>query len=293
VPSNNHEIPLELFRDRPELAPKVAREIWNLPVPDKLCWRLGPETVTVLGPIELHLDVALVGDGEDTPEFAIIHEVQNSCARGELDRIASSWPEYVTSLRKRLKCPVALLAFCPDENIAKQIGRTVETGHPGFVFAPLTYWPGRLAAVIDPEAAREWPELVLLSAPGHVQDSDVDSHRVLERVLDAIAAFEPERRVIYYDYICARLPKASRLELEELMTISVDTYEWESDFAKRHRAGGRAEGEAAAVLTVLATRGVEVDSDVRERVLACTDLDQLMLWLTRAVVVSAASELFD
>lgn len=272
-----------------------------MPVPDKLCWRLGPETVTVLTPIELHLDVALVGDDEGTPEFAIIHEVQNSCAREELDRIASSWPEYVTSLRKRLKCPVALLAFCPDENIAKQIGRAVETGHPGFVFAPLTYWPGRMAAVIDPEVAREWPELVLLSAPGHVQDPDVDSRRVLGRVLDAIVAFEPERRGIYYDYIYARLPKAACLELEELMTISVDTYEWQSDFVKRHRAEGKAEGEAEgeargeakAVLIVLATRGIEVDSEVRERVLECTDLGQLKLWLTRAVVVSAASELFN
>ncbi|MFE3189925.1 hypothetical protein ACFXHA_13020 [Nocardia sp. NPDC059240] len=295
MPSNNHEVPLELFRERPELAPKVAREVFGLAVPEGPCWRLGPETVTMLGPLELHLDVSVVGGSVERPDFAIIQEVQNSATCEDLIRIRSSWPEYVTNLRKRLRCPVALLAYCPNEKVAAAVGEPVETGHPGFVFAPITYWPGRLAAVTDPVQAHEWPELVLLSAPGHVDDTS--RHRVLEMVMRAIQAFGPERGLIYYDYISARLPQAVRSELEELMSISVEDYQWESEFAHRHQAIGRAEGvaegEASAILTVLAARCIEVECSSRERILTCSDLGLLSVWLTRAVTVNVASDLFD
>ncbi|WP_225725162.1 MULTISPECIES: hypothetical protein [unclassified Nocardia] len=295
MPNNNHELPLELFRERPELAPKIAREVLKLPVPDKLCWRLGPETVTALGPLELRLDVSLVGATTDKPEYAIIQEVQNSCASRELDRIRASWPEYVTNLRKRLKCPVVLLAYCPNKRVAAKVGQPVETGHPGFVFAPVTYWPGKLPAVTDPVTAEQWPELVVLSAPGHL--GDTERHDVLESVLQMVTTFGEERGFVYYDYVSAQLPEAARLELEKIMTISIDKYEWKSDFALRHQAIGHtkglAEGEAKAILTVLETRGIEIDDATRERVLGCSNLEQLKQWVRRAVQVSTASELFD
>jgi hypothetical protein len=330
MPSNNHEVPLELFRDRPDLAREIAREL-GLTIPDGLSWRLGPETVTTWNPAELRLDVSLIGSVADRAEFAIINEVQNSCGTGELARIRSSWPEYVTSLRKRLRCPVLLLAFCPDEKIAVKVGEAVETGHPGFVFAPVTYWPGSLPAITDPETARLWPELVLLSVAGQVHHQQWD--QALKLVPHAITAFDPDRRVLYYDYVSARLPEAVRRELEEIMTISLDNYQWESEFALRHQAlgraegkalgraegmavglaegsaagrvegvaagraegetAGRAQGEAMAILTVLAARGIAVDAATRGYVLGCSDLDQLTRWLKRVAEVSSAAELLD
>ncbi len=110
----------------------------GLPIPDLPCWRPGPETVTLLSPGELHLDLVLVGTSTDKPEFAIIHEVQNSCGRQELERIAMSWPAYVTHVRQRLGCPVVLLAYCPDERTARGVAAPVETGHPDFVFRART-----------------------------------------------------------------------------------------------------------------------------------------------------------
>ncbi|MFE3956950.1 hypothetical protein ACFXPS_22560 [Nocardia sp. NPDC059091] len=120
-------------------------------------------------------------------------------------------------------------------------------------------------------------------------------------VLRALETFGPERGLIYYDYISARLPEAARIELEAIMSISVENYQWESEFARRHQAighaegvaEGRAEGEASAILTVLAARGIEVDGAARERILACADLERLSDWLTRAVTVAAVAELFD
>ncbi|MCX4095160.1 hypothetical protein [Nocardia sp. alder85J] len=85
------------------------------------------------------------------------------------------------------------------------------------------------------------------------------------------------------------------------MTISLDKYRWESEFALRHQAlgraegeaVGRAEGEATAILTVLAARGITVDASTRRRISECWDLELLAQWLRRVAIVSTAAELFE
>ena len=69
------------------------------------------------------------------------------------------------------------------------------------------------------------------------------------------------------------------------------TYEYQSDFARRYVAQGRAEGEAQgeargrahALLRVLSARDIAVPDDVRARISACADLDLLDRWLASAV----------
>jgi hypothetical protein len=47
-----------------------------------------------------------------------------------------------------------------------------------------------------------------------------------------------------------------------------------------------------SVLEVFEARTFQVTADQRRQILACTDLEQLSLWLKRAVTVNAVSELF-
>jgi hypothetical protein len=72
-------------------------------------------------------------------------------------------------------------------------------------------------------------------------------------------------------------------------------YEYQSDFARRYVAQGKADGEAAgrahAILAVLAARRVDVPDDLRRRIGACTDLSQLDAWLVRAVTAATAADL--
>lgn len=79
--------------------------------------------------------------------------------------------------------------------------------------------------------------------------------------------------------------------------MAIGTYEYQSDFARRYYGQGKTEGRAAAeaesVLRVLAARGITISDEVRERVTSCTDHDQLTEWLSRAVHVEAADDLFD
>jgi hypothetical protein len=53
------------------------------------------------------------------------------------------------------------------------------------------------------------------------------------------------------------------------------------------------EGERAALFEVLDARGLKVDEETHQRILACTELSQLKVWLRKAVSVQAAQELFE
>ena len=73
-------------------------------------------------------------------------------------------------------------------------------------------------------------------------------------------------------------------------------YEYQSEFARKYvaqgREEGRQEGELAALMEVLDARGLDVDEVSRQRLLACTDVAQLKIWLRKAVTVKSVQELF-
>lgn len=59
------------------------------------------------------------------------------------------------------------------------------------------------------------------------------------------------------------------------------------------RAEGRAEGLAAAVLSLLEGRGIDVDAQTRTRIGACRDTARLNGWLLAAANVDRAERMFD
>ncbi len=58
------------------------------------------------------------------------------------------------------------------------------------------------------------------------------------------------------------------------------------------REQGRAQSRAEDVLFVLEQRGIEVSEDSRTRITGCLDHDVLRAWLSRAITVSEAEEIF-
>ena len=77
---------------------------------------------------------------------------------------------------------------------------------------------------------------------------------------------------------------------------SSQKYEFQSEFARKYtalgRLEGRLEGEAAAILRVLARRGLVVGDEQRDRILACADLATLETWLDRAIVATSVDDVF-
>ncbi|PTL82868.1 hypothetical protein DAT35_18070 [Vitiosangium sp. GDMCC 1.1324] len=55
-------------------------------------------------------------------------------------------------------------------------------------------------------------------------------------------------------------------------------------------AEGRAEGLAEGILRILASRGVRVNDESRQRILGCTDLATLDLWFEQALRARSLSE---
>jgi hypothetical protein len=77
------------------------------------------------------------------------------------------------------------------------------------------------------------------------------------------------------------------------MTTAAGSRYFSEEFQQAEAKGlaeGQAEGLAKAVLTLLEGRNVEVPDSVRDRILSCTDQDQLRIWLLRA---SAATTIDD
>jgi post-segregation antitoxin (ccd killing protein) len=78
-------------------------------------------------------------------------------------------------------------------------------------------------------------------------------------------------------------------------------YTYQSDFAKRYVAEGRAEGLAEGrdlglaegLLTVLRVRGIAVPDAVRARILAERAPEQLQRWLEKAAVAASITEVID
>ncbi|MGV9905413.1 hypothetical protein ACWDU8_23460, partial [Streptomyces sp. NPDC003388] len=88
-------------------------------------------------------------------------------------------------------------------------------------------------------------------------------------------------------------PQAKQM-WRDLMTAT--QYFWRHPLAEQVREEGREEGRAEAkaemILHMLQWRGIEVPDTVRDRVNACTDLNQLEVWAQCAMHAKDATELF-
>jgi predicted transposase YdaD len=89
----------------------------------------------------------------------------------------------------------------------------------------------------------------------------------------------------------------------------METYEWQSDFARKYVAIGREQcreegqeegreegrilGAAEDVILVLGARGFTVPDEVRDRIESCTDLETLRKWVPAAATVDRPEDLFD
>jgi hypothetical protein len=197
-----------------------------------------------------------------------------------------------------------VLVVAPDESVARWAARPVETGQPGWTFAPLVLGPGAVPIVTDRAVARAAPELAMLSVLSHGQGAL--GAEVAMAALSIVPALDEDTAVLYYDLIRSAVSAAVGRKLEELMRI--EGYQYQSEFARKYyakgrdegrdegreqgREQGRVEGQAEALLCILAARGLEVSESQRARILSCTAPSTLQTWLRRAVQIDHMDDLF-
>ncbi|XYH95922.1 hypothetical protein ACMHYB_50380 [Sorangium sp. So ce1128] len=296
MPSVTHEALVELFKNRPTLAAEMLHDALGHPVPAFTEARVDASDLTEIVPSNRRADVIvvlLVGE-QQRPAMAIVVEVQLGV---DPDK-PYAWPVYVTQTRARHRCPTRLLVVTTDPAMVRWCSRPIDTGHPGWALTPLVLGPEGVPVVTDAEQAKAAPEVVVLSAMAHGQSEAAEGIGVA--FLAAAAGLDEERRTLYWDLVLSSLNEAARRTLEAMMKSG---YEFQSEFARSYVAKGMEKGreegrqlgllEAKAhdVLAVLDARGLDVPAEVRERVLASTDIAELDGWVRRAAVISDAREL--
>jgi hypothetical protein len=206
-----------------------------------------------------------------------------------------SWPAYVTVSRAVHGCLAGLLIVAPEPAVAGWCAEPIETGVPGFVLRPPVLRQTAVPVVTDPAEAARRPELGVLSAMVHGETEQ--GATIAAAVLPVIRGLDDDRTRFYYDLVYNSLNEAARRALEAMMK----GYEYQTDFAKKYVAQGRAEGHAAghaagearALLTVLRARGIAVPDAVRERILAEKDPERLERWLEKAAVAASVAAVID
>jgi hypothetical protein len=168
----------------------------------------------------------------------------------------------------------------------------VETGQPGWTFAPLVLGPGATPVVTDREVARRAPELAILSVLSHGR-GELGAEVALA-ALSTVPDLDEDTAMLYYDLIQSAVSAAVGRKLEELMRI--EGYEFQSEILRNNfakgRAEGHAEGQADALLSILTARGLEISESQRARILTCGDRPTLETWLRRALQIEHVDDLF-
>lgn len=286
MPSMAHEILVDLFKNRPSLAPEILVEALGVSLPPYTEARLASPDLTEVQPAEYRADVVVVLLEGSRPVRVIIVEVQLSV----VPRKRLSWPAYVTVSRAIHGCPTDLLVVAPDPSVAAWCAEPIEIGVPGFILRPPVLPRSSVPVVTEPEEAVRRPELGVLSAMAHGETDQ--GAAIAAAVLPAIRELDDDRAKLYYDLVYNSLNEAARREME-----MIKDYEYQSDFAKKYVAQGRVEGRAEEaarnLLSVLRVRGIAVPDAVCERILAEKDPERLERWLDKAAVATSVNEVID
>ncbi|WP_394838354.1 hypothetical protein LVJ94_15750 [Pendulispora rubella] len=285
--SREHEAPILLVRERPELVAELLRDWLAVVVPSHSEARVEAADFTQVFPVEFRADAVVTLRQDGQPVMGIILEVQ----RGEDDDKRGSWPLYNAAFHAQIRCQIALVVIAEDENVARWAAKPIMTLQAGSAFTPLVLGPSRVPVVTSEEQACRAPELAVLSALVHGKKRGLEVGRAAARA--ALSLDLPgERRTLYLDLILSALAAEPRATLEIEMDLS--GYKFKSETFRRQiadaQALGEAKGEARAVLTVLSARKLAVSEELRAKILACTDLAVLERWIERAATASSTED---
>jgi hypothetical protein len=266
MPSFDHEILVDLFREDGRLAVELLRRCAGISVEHTRVEHRSIDLSQVV-PTEYRADDVLILFRRDSSATtAVIVEVQLD----EDDDKLRTWPVYVAALRARLRCPAMLLVITRDPATARWARRPIELGHPGFQLTPLVVDYADVPQITDLETASRLPQLAVLSVLAH------PALEAAEMAIEAISQLPEDLLRLYTDVILKALPAELRRILEARM---IKGYQYQSDFARKYYGQGLEEGRQegrerlqAAVVALARTKLKTVSDDDLARIAAITDL---------------------
>jgi len=284
MPSITHESLVALFRECPLLGAELLKYAGE-PPPTHAVARLTAAEFADIEPPEYRADAVVRLDQSDG-QAAEVLVIEIQLDRDKDKRF--SWPYYVCAARARLRCPASVLVVTLDAAVAGWCAEPIPLGRGGSVVCPLVFGPQHIPRITDVDQARALPELAVLSSVAHGQDAsggDIGAAALL-----ACATLDNARAALYADVIMSSLSEAARRSLENLMNLQ--NYEYQSEFARKYVAQGRAEGDRATLRRLLAQRFGELPGEVVERI-EQAESDDLERWLDRVIPAATLADVFS
>ena len=315
MPTLLHESLVHMFRMSPAFAADVLATALGVAVPAYDRAAVTSADLTALLSVEFRADVVVElwardADGKERRVLAIVTESQLAVD----DDKTFTWPAYATQARARLRCPAYVLVVAVDPAVAAWAAQPIEVS-PGLgTWRPLVFGPRAIPRVTDPTFAHTHPELTVLSALAHAAGEGDEGEAIVRAVPAAMAALDAESGRAYLLLLRSALRSTLRRLLEALMIEKTPFGEFEvpewllkaENAAKKKglaeglaegRVAGRTEGlavgQAEALLTVLAVRGIALDAEREAAVRACKDAATLTRWLRAAATATTAAAVFD
>jgi len=279
MPRLTHEALVQLVRNAPAMIPRL---LWPDRQVDAASTHVTATEFVDLNFAEYRADaVLLFGEDPKVPSMAFVVEAQTAID----PRKRFTWPLYVAGPRARLGCPVVLVVLTLDHEVARWCAEPIDLGEGCGIITPQVLGPASIPRITDPDAARQAPELAVLSVAAHADEPGAE--HIALAALAAAHGLDRERGTFYPDFVLALLGSAAKSALEQLMATA--GYDYQSDFARKYFAQGKAE----MLLKLLDLKGFSPTDAERELIRTCTDVVQLDAWADRVLTAVTLEGVLD
>ncbi|OSP38952.1 hypothetical protein B7767_34480 [Streptomyces sp. 13-12-16] len=290
--SSSHEALHRVFQKDPALLTRALQRVLNIPFPEPRDFAVLNADLTEIEPVERRVDTLM---RVETDEGAYLLVVE---AQGKVDEAKrGSWAYYLSYLYAKYRCEPVLIVITQSRATARWAARPIRLGLPGWhslTVRPLVLGPENVPVITDEQEAERDVPLAVLSAMTHGRGKRAAA--ILEPLATALRTMDAESAAVFVAFVDSCLIDNQAKEIWRDLMASIH-YFFRHPVAEQVREEGREEGRvedrAAMTLRILEWRGIPVPDVVRERVQACTDLDQLELWAQRAVHATRAEDLFS
>ncbi|MFI0039698.1 hypothetical protein ACH4NS_29945 [Streptomyces mutabilis] len=294
--SSSHEALHWVFQKDPALLTRAFQSVLRVPFPEPRDFAVLNTDVTEIEPVERRVDTLMRVD-TDEGTYLLIVEAQGKQDEGK----RGSWPYYLSYLYAKYGWEPVLVVITQNSATARWAAQPIRRGLPGWhsmTVRPLVIGPDNVPVIAsEREAERDIPPAVL-SAMTHGRGAKAAA--ILEPLAFALRTVDAESAAVFGQLIESCLADSRAKEIwRDLM--SEIRYFFNNPVAEKVREEGRVEGReegrvedrAEMTLRILEWRDVPVTDAVRERVLACSDLNQLEAWARRAMTAERAEDLFS
>lgn len=285
--SSSHEAMHRIFQKDPALLTRALQQVLGVPFPEPREFAGMNVDLTEIEPVERRVDTLLRAETDEGVYLLVVE------AQGEPDkRKRGSWPYYLSYLYEKYRCEPVLIVVTQNSATARWAAKPIHLGVrgcPSMTVRPFVLGPDNVPVIADEKEAARDVSLAVLSAMTHGRGPHAAA--ILESVVAALRTIDRDSASVFVQFIdsCLADPRAQQM-WRDLMTQM--QYFWRHPLAQQVREEGRVEKSAEMTLRILEWRGIPVPDAVRERVQACSDLEQLDTWAQRAVHATSAADLF-